>query len=115
MQWTAVAQPTDLPCFVSIQNPRSIKVDARGWLPTVRASVRMETPVLYFYASADESARVRVGFPQGVMTEWYPPAVVPAIGPWFDLWTNTGRIEWPEVRIRPSAPAELPGERGGGG
>jgi hypothetical protein len=113
IQWTPVAQPTDLPCFVTVQNPKSIKVDLKGWLPTVRASVRMETPVLYFYASTEERARVRVGFPQGVMTEWYPPAVVAAIGPWFDLWTNTGSIEWPEVRIRPSATADLPDERDG--
>ena len=113
IQWTPFAQPTDLPCFVSIQNPRSIKVSARGWLPTVRASVRMETPVLYFYASADEKARVRVGFPQGVMTEWYPPAVVPEVGPWFDLSANTGRIEWPDVKIRPTATPTLPDERDG--
>jgi len=113
IQWTPVAQPTDLPCFVSTQNPKSIKVDARGWLPTVKASVRMETPVLYFYSSTDETVRVTVGFPQGVMTEWYPSAVVPQVGPWFDLSSNTGRIEWPDVRIRPTATADLPDERDG--
>jgi hypothetical protein len=113
IQWTPLGQPSDLPCFVLVQNPTDIKVGVRGWLPTVKASVRMETPVLYFYSAAEETARVKVGFPQGVMTEWYPPAVVPPIGPWFDLSANTGRIEWPAVRIRPAATPALPDERDG--
>jgi hypothetical protein len=47
------------------------------------------------------------------MTEWYPPAIVPEVGPWFDLSANTGRIEWPDVRIRPTATPTLPDERDG--
>lgn len=33
---------------------------------------KMETPVIYFYAPKEMTARVRVDFPQGVMTQWYP-------------------------------------------
>ncbi len=35
---------------------------------------KMETPVLYFYTPKEMTARVRVDFPQGVMTQWYPQA-----------------------------------------
>jgi hypothetical protein len=73
----------------------------------------METPVLYFYSGSDETARVKVGFPQGLITEWYPKAVVPPVTPWIDMLTTTGWIEWPEVNIRPAAAPELPHERDG--
>lgn len=109
--WKPFGEPSDLPCFVSLLNPSSIKVAPGGYLPSLRASVRMETPVLYFYSAADETARVKVGFPQGLITEWYPQAVVPPVTPWLDMFTNTGSIEWPEVKIRPAAAPDLPHER----
>jgi len=55
VQWTPLGGPSDLPCFVSILNPSSIKAPGNGWLSTVKATVRMETPVLYFYASSDRT------------------------------------------------------------
>src|SRR5438552_200181 len=36
----------------------------------------METPVLYFYSPKAETLQVRVAFPQGFITEWYPQAAV---------------------------------------
>ena len=36
----------------------------------------METPVIYFYSGRDIKASVKVGFPQGRITEWYPQARV---------------------------------------
>jgi hypothetical protein len=35
---------------------------------------RMETPVIYFYGDEAMTVDVRVEFPQGTMTEWYPQA-----------------------------------------
>jgi len=35
-------------------------------------SVSLETPVLYFYTDRDRTVSVRVDFPQGLMTDWYP-------------------------------------------
>jgi hypothetical protein len=102
--------PSDLPCFVTLLNPTSVKVDSRGFLPSLRATVRMETPVLYFYSQVDETARVKVGFPQGLITEWYPPATVPTVMPWMDVSKATGSIEWSEVRVRPGATPALPDE-----
>lgn len=40
---------------------------------TVRARQRMETPVTYFYTDRLREVNVRVGFPEGVLTEFYPP------------------------------------------
>lgn len=38
-----------------------------------RALQRMETPVTYFYSDRERQASVRVSFPQGLLTEFYPP------------------------------------------
>lgn len=35
---------------------------------------RMETPVIYFYSGTEKEVDVRVEFPNGVLTEWYPNA-----------------------------------------
>lgn len=111
--WQPFGRPTDLPCFVTVLNPTNLKYPVGGYLPSLKASVRMETPVLYFYSASDETARVKVAFPQGLITEWYPQAVVPPVAPFMDMLTTTGWIEWPEVRIRPAAAPELPDERDG--
>ena len=34
----------------------------------------METPVIYFYSKEPQTVDVRVDFPQGIITEWYPQA-----------------------------------------
>jgi hypothetical protein len=113
IRWQPFGRPSELPCFVTLLNPTGLKVSPEGYLPSLKATVRMETPVLYFYSASDETARVKVGFPQGLITEWYPQAVVPPITPWIDIFTTTGSIEWPEVKIRPAAAPELPDERDG--
>jgi hypothetical protein len=40
---------------------------------------RMETPVIYFYSGKELDLDVSVGFPKGLITEWYPQAA--NIGP----------------------------------
>ena len=39
--------------------------------------VSLETPVLYFYTDRDRTVSVRVDFPRGLMTDWYPQASRP--------------------------------------
>lgn len=39
----------------------------------IRGRVRMETPVTYFYTDRIREVNVRVGFPDGLLTEFYPP------------------------------------------
>ncbi|MDX1925158.1 MAG: hypothetical protein SFV81_01490 [Pirellulaceae bacterium] len=47
----------------------------------LRGRVRMETPVTYFYTDRHRTVDVRVEFPEGMLTEFYPPVreVLPAI------------------------------------
>jgi hypothetical protein len=45
--------------------------------------VKMETPVTYFYSDTPLTAKVSVGFPQGVFTQWYP--AVQSFSPWVAL------------------------------
>ncbi len=76
LDWRPLSGPSDLPGFVhDTTDPGGIRQSPR--LPTskdVRAPIRMETPVLYFYADAPMRVSVRVDFPQGHVTEWYPQA-----------------------------------------
>ena len=39
----------------------------------IRGRVRMETPVTYFYTDRIRTVEVSVDFPQGLLTEFYPP------------------------------------------
>lgn len=61
----------DLPDFVidrATQSGKSIFLKS-----AIRARQRMETPVVYFYTDRLRQVRVQVGFPQGLLTEFYPP------------------------------------------
>lgn len=40
--------------------------------PLANVTVRMETPVIYFYTDAPFEARVEVGFKGGTISQWYP-------------------------------------------
>jgi hypothetical protein len=81
----------------------------------VRATVRMETPVVYFYSSVPATVDVRVDFPRGLMTEWFPHAQVQQ----GDVSTatlndagKTATIEWRNVNIIPGLPEGFPTEPG---
>ena len=43
--------------------------------------VRMKTRALYFHSQRPTTLSVRVDFPKGLITEWYPPASKVAPGP----------------------------------
>jgi hypothetical protein len=102
VEWLPQTGPQDLPCFVERTRFDNIKGLLSG-------TVRMETPVLYFYAPEPTTVNVSVGFKQGLITEWYPRAdVTPGTfnaavlqRPW------NGHITWKEVRILPRASASL--------
>jgi hypothetical protein len=112
VQWTPLGGPSDLPCFVTWLNPTSIKIVPGGSpLSGLQATVRMETPVIYFYSPRDENVRVRVKFKQGVVTEWYPSASVPEFTPTRMLMDTMGGIDWFDVQIRPNGPTDFPVER----
>jgi len=109
VEWRPLTGPSDLPCFVTTLNPNSIKVNAQGGIPGMKALVRMETPVLYFYSPAATTARVSVGFPQGLFSEWYPQASVGMAQPGNSRQWQW-QIRWSNVEIAPGAKEAFPTE-----
>jgi hypothetical protein len=65
--------------------------------------IRMETPVIYFYSDQERTVDVRVKFPAGRVTEWYPQAT--HLGPYYTTnqadaaQANRSVIEWNELKI----------------
>ena len=61
----------DLPSFVFNRAKQT-----GNWLGkfSITALQRMETPVTYFYTPVERDVSVRVEFPKGLLTEFYPPA-----------------------------------------
>jgi hypothetical protein len=103
VQWLPHGGPTDLPDFVGRINCPRLKSSLEG-------VVRMETPVIYFYAPRGTTVNVSVRFRQGLITEWFPrPAGMS------DLATSQnaleGDIAWKTVRVAPGARADFPVER----
>ena len=112
LEWQPFGGPTDLPCFV-----HRFQI---GFKANLSGTVRMETPVIYFYTPQAMTARVHVAFPKGYITEWYPKATqvarplgsgnIPGTG---DVPRGPGvrapregepdSIEWPEVHVDPTA------------
>src|SRR6266478_1920115 len=104
VDWDALGCKDDLPGFVNDFGYRGFKWRLRG-------TVRMETPVVYFYSPREVEVHVKVTFPKGLITEWYPQAtyrVSQSNGPGgslrllesnlngidTSLRTVTGAIEW---------------------
>ncbi|HEU0173091.1 MAG TPA: hypothetical protein VFV58_02420, partial [Blastocatellia bacterium] len=67
--WNPLSGPSELPSFV-YQSSKASQCFKLGTL----ALVRMETPVIYFYSEREVRASVKVDFPKGCITEWYPLA-----------------------------------------
>ncbi|MDZ4688394.1 MAG: hypothetical protein SH850_25245 [Planctomycetaceae bacterium] len=66
----------DLPGFVFNRSRHSLPSLSKNSIPAIQ---RMETPVTYFYTPVERDVTVRVSFPQGLLTEFYPP--VRSLGP----------------------------------
>ena len=103
VDWHALGGPSDLPCFVE-RSAFNIKGALAG-------TVRMETPVLYFYAPRDAMVDVRVRFRGGVITEWFPRALVQQSNTPVSLRSES-TIAWTHVRIAPGDAEDFPVEEG---
>ncbi|MGP8092506.1 MAG: hypothetical protein ACLP72_04185 [Candidatus Sulfotelmatobacter sp.] len=101
----------DLPDFVEHFRTLDFKVSLRG-------TIRMETPVLYFYSPTETTVSAKVGFRNGVITEWYPHAshIEPnpdkvldesALFHWLQV---DGGIAWDSVSVEPGRAAQFPGD-----
>src|SRR5215510_12051362 len=95
--WNPLNGPSKLPSFV-------YKTPGRcGKGPNANATlalVRMETPVIYFYSDRDIRASVKVNFPRGCITEWYPLARA-----------ETQTISWNGFLAQPGAKENFPVDR----
>jgi hypothetical protein len=126
-EWLPLGGPTDLPCFVETYDNRLFKfipgaqAGALGPLLNydaarkgLRGTVRMETPVLYFYADRAMDVSVSVSFPRGLFTEWYPEAKVVQQPSWANVLkmspNGKATMTWPAVSIRPGTRPVLPEE-----
>lgn len=105
MEWAPLTGSTDLPGFVEHISDANFKLGLRG-------TIRMETPVLYFYSPRDATVSVKVEFSRGVITEWYPHAIrVQPSG----VLRNTslsqlqtdGSVTWSGVAVSPNLSGEL--------
>ena len=113
IEWLPLGLPrfpasTDLPKFVEHIGDVNFKLGLRG-------TIRMETPVLYFYSPRDMTVSTRVAFSKGLITEWYPHADRVQPG---GVMTDTslsrlpedGSIEWNHVAVSPNQAGEFPRE-----
>jgi hypothetical protein len=91
VEWDVLGGKDELPRFVLDTGYHCFKVRSKG-------TVRMETPVLYFYTPRALEARVHVSFTRGTLTEWYPQA------------DNRSGLEWRNLKIEPGTAPDLPVE-----
>jgi hypothetical protein len=108
VEWSPLTGSTDLPGFVEHFRNAGFKLGLRG-------TVRMETPVLYFYDSREETVSVNVRFAKGVITEWYPHASrVEPTAVLYDASLNgkqpDGSISWDAVTVAPGLRAAFPAD-----
>ena len=108
VEWSPGGGATDLPSFVEHVRTADFKGGLRG-------TVRMETPVLYFYSPTETTVSVNVSFAGGVITEWYPHASHVEPNPKNVLSTaallgreQRGSIEWNAVTVSPGLPDTFP-------
>lgn len=126
----------DLPGFV-IDRLAHGKTHPKDVLKTWQQ--KMETPVTYFYSPTPRRVMVQVGFPRGILTQWFPAAVrtYPMLvelapgSPIVDRWLEdpdsippacrsrfsgeptNGLLDWGEIDVlAPQERADLPGPLG---
>lgn len=100
LDWRPLLGPDDLPKFV--YGTSGLRGAPRQLLLTKESSsalVRMETPVIYFYGKRETEVALKVMFPAGRITEWYPAAR-----------EIKGGLDWGRFTVRPEARVSLPKE-----
>lgn len=99
LEWRPLNGATDLPKFVHSTQGRDQGLRHATDKTKLTAVVRMETPVIYFYANREMDISTKVEFPKGKITEWYPQA----------RFVGTG-VDWGKIKIQPGAPFNLPAD-----
>ncbi len=99
---------TDLPGFVYSQEADP---NVKGELLAHAGTVSMETPVIYFYTDKEARASIRVDFPKGWITEWYPFTATPPAHDPRQPGTQGQTTRW-DVKLLAGESASLPREKG---
>lgn len=117
LEWRPLDAVSDLPSFVyerATANPTQRAIERKDRISTYQ---RMETPVLYFYADREMTVDVSVGFPKGLITEWYPR--VRDFGPGLGdgkspISVGHGWLRWGMIKVIPQGGVQptLPREKG---
>jgi hypothetical protein len=108
LDWRPLNGSSDLPGFVYTEGENDgfrltyeSRLDGKS---KKLVKVRMETPVIYFYAKEEMDVSVSVSFPNGQITEWYPQASVvnqnAGAGEKGTFGTNV--INWGTIRLLPN-------------
>jgi hypothetical protein len=99
--WRPLTFESDLPSFVYSVD-KGIELGSLHYpiKSGLSVKVRMETPVVYLYSGEEMTASVKVNFPDGRITEWYPQAHS----------VSKGNIDWRKVTIMPGAQFGLPND-----
>ncbi len=109
----------DLPAFVNTIRPTFDRMLSKR---SIRAIQRMETPVTYFYTPVERDIAAKVEFPQGLLTEYYPPVrdirlpqeSVPDPTPYGDSLANIplkdGMLDWGQIHLIPPKSLRAPVE-----
>jgi hypothetical protein len=111
VEWSPLGKwppATDLPSFVE-NFFLAFKAGLRG-------TIRMETPVIYFYSPHELTVSVNVAFSKGRITEWYPHANNPASTADIErmsLYSNpaSGTISWNSIHLEPGMNPDFPREQ----
>src|SRR5947209_10234081 len=99
LEWRPLNGATDLPKFVHTMQTATSGLRHPQSKADMAATIRMETPVIYFYAKREMDVTASVQFPKGKITEWYPQAR--------DVGTG---INWGRIKVEPSAAFNLPAD-----
>jgi hypothetical protein len=96
LDWRPLKEKSDLPKFVySTVNKNGLRGTYNDPGKGRLAKVRMETPVIYFYTGNEMDVDVKVDFPSGQITEWYPQASK------VNARFETG-ITWGKIKLLPN-------------
>lgn len=105
VEWRPLAGPSDLPSFVydlgGAQEGKGLRHGGQCF-KCAPSLIRMETPVLYFYADREMTLSVNVRFLHGILTEWYPQARSASNGEPYSF------VDWGRITVRPGAAESLP-------
>ena len=107
LEYRPLAGESDLPSFVRTRADGTTA--SRFSKRRLFGRVRMETPVTYFYTDQIRQVDVSVEFPQGLLTEYYPP--VKSALPEIDVKkifsdgepVGNGKIDWGTVTLIPQS------------